>query len=391
MKKISDFELKGKRVLVRCDFNVPLDEKGNILDDLRIKETIPTIEYLIKRKAKIILMSHLGDPGGKAQDRLRLTKIRERLIEYLNLHIALAKDCIGSGIEKYEKGMAEGEILLLENLRFHKGEEADDDSFAKSLAKLGDIFLNEAFSVAHRRHASVVGITKYLPFAIGPLFEKEIKILSQVLENPARPLVVVIGGAKIESKTKVIEKFLKIADQVILGGEIVNTILGVKGILVGRPLPKKEILETVARIDLTNPKLHLPIDGVITLADFKKGLEEGYLREGALGKVRQDEGVFDIGPQTIDIFSKIIKDAKTIFWSGPPGMFEVKEFEKGTREISEAITRNHLAFRVAGGGDTISALNKFGIINRFAHISLGGGAMLSFLSGDKLPGLEALK
>ena len=391
MKTLKDFDFKGKRVLVRCDFNVPLDGKGNILDDFRVKKTIPTIDYLIKKEAKVILMSHLDDPGGRVVENLRLDKIQESLMEHLDLSVVKAKDCIGKEIEKWTEEMRSGEILLLENLRFHSEEEKNDENFAKELSKLGDIYINDAFGCSHRNHASIVGIPKYLPSGTGFLLEKEMKVLSNVLEKPWRPLVAIIGGVKIKTKIKVIEKFLEKADHLLLGGQIANTILEAKGILFGKPLPEPKTVESIKKIDLTNSKLHLPIDGIISLVDIETGLKENYLRKAALGQVRKEEKAYDIGPETIKIFSEIIKTAKMIVWNGPLGFFENEKFEKGTREIAEAIIRNHTAFKIAGGGETDSALEKFGLRDKFDHISTGGGAMLAFLGGEKLPGIEVLR
>lgn len=310
MKTLKDFNVKNKRVLVRCDFNIPLDEKENIADDFRIKQTIPTIEYLLKNEAKVILMSHLANNKS-------LFVIEERLEKYL-------------GSE---------EFTLLENLRFNKGEKENDDNFAKELAQLGDIYINDAFGVCHRKHASVVGVPKYLPSGAGFLLEKEIEVLSKVLKNPERPLVVIIGGNKIESKAKVIEQFLEKADYVLIGGRIAEQIK-----------------------DKSN-KLYIPVDS-------KNG--------------------FDIGPKTIKIFSEIIKKARTILWAGPLGKFEDSVYEQGTKKVAKLIVKNNQAFKIAGGGDTIFALTKFGLRDKFDHISTGGGAMLQFLSGEELPGLKAL-
>lgn len=391
MKTLKDFDVKNKRVLVRCDFNVPLDENGNILDDFRIQQTIPTIEYLIKRGAKIILMSHLGNPAGSVKENLRLTPVQDKLLEYLDVRITKSPDCVGRQAEKWSKEMKPGEILLLENLRFHKEEKENDDKFAKELSKLGDIYINDAFGACHRAHASVALVPKYLPSAAGLLLEKEIKVLSKVLTDPWRPFVAVIGGIKISSKIKVIEQFLKISDHVLLGGDVANTVLAAKGILLGKPLPEPEVMKKIERIDLTNPKLHLPLDGIISLAEIKDGFNEGYARTGAIGQVRREEKAYDIGPETIEVFSNIIKDAKMIILSGPPGMFEQKQFEKGTKEIAKAISKNYNAFKIAGGGETDSALRAFGLRDKFDHVSTGGGAMLGFLAGEKMPGIEALK
>ncbi len=311
-KTLKDFDVKNKRVLVRCDFNIPLDEKGNITDDFRIKQTLPTIEYLLRNKAKAILMSHL------AGDR-DLDVIWERVKKYLKTDIK--------------------EVVFLDNLRLNKGEKENSDEFAKELAALGDIYINDAFGVCHRKHASVVGIPKYLPSGAGFLLEKEIKVLSKVLKDPEHPLVVIIGGVKIESKMKVIERFLEKADYVLVGGKIAYN------------------------VNLTSSKLYLSVD-------YKNNL--------------------DIGPKTIEIFSKIIRKAKMIVWAGPVGKFEDPVYEQGTKQIAEEISKNDKAFKIAGGGNTIFALTKFGLRDKFNHISTGGGAMLQFLSGEELPGLKAL-
>lgn len=409
MKTLRDFNLKGKRALVRCDFNVPLTKSGEILDDFRIKNTIPTIEYLIEKGAKVILMSHLGRPKGKVIENLRLTPIQDRLMEYLDLSVTKAPDCIGPEIEDWTKKMQPGEILLLENLRFHKEETEGELNFARKLSKLADIYINDAFSASHRNHASVAGVSRYLPSGAGLLLEREIKILSNVLEKPRRPLVVIIGGIKIATKIKLIEHFLKTADHLLLGGEIANCILRAKGICLGKLFPESEILERIKNIKLTDPRLHLPIDGIISLDNLEKGLKAGFIRKGGIGTVRREEKIYDIGPETIKLFSRIIKGSeisfwkgpleyvrkektpKTILWNGPLGLFENERFEKGTKEIAEAIIRNHEAFKIAGGGETVFALNKFGLRDKFDHVSTGGGAMLAYLSGEKLPGIEALR
>lgn len=381
LRTIKELDINNKRVLVRCDFNVPLNKKGEIEDDFRIKETLPTIDYLIKNKAKIILMSHLGDLP------LRLDPIQERLKQYLGINIKKASDCLGRKVENYVSKMKEGDVLLLENLRFHKEEKENDEKFARELSKLGDIYLNDAFGVSHRAHASIAGPPKYLPAGAGLLLEKEIKILSRVLEDPWRPLIVIIGGVKIESKIKVIKQFLEKADHLLIGGKIANAILIVKGICVGKPWPSDEAIEEVEKFNLTSTKLHLPVDAI--LSPDKTG--QVYIRESAPGKVRNDELLLDIGPETIKMFSKIIKTAKMIVWSGPMGHFEQPLFEKGTQQIAEQIARNHRAFKVAGGGDTLFALSKFGLRDKFDHVSTGGGAMLSFLGNEELPGLKALE
>ncbi len=400
-KTIKGLDIKNKRVLVRCDFNVPLDysfsPSPKILDDFKIKQTVPTIKYLIKNKAKVVLISHLGNPeeGQKFTQHhfskkngagFSLKPIALRLKELLGKEVKFLDDCIDKEVEKQTMEMKIGEILLLENLRFHKEERENDRNFAKELSKLGDVYINDAFGCSHRAHASIVGIPEYLPSGAGLLFEKEVRILSKVLENPWRPLVVIIGGAKISTKSKFIKQFLEKADHLLIGGKIANTILIVKGICVGRPWPSEETVKEIREFNLTSTKLHLPIDAIVSPNDTGKI----YVRESAPGKVRKDELLLDIGPETVKIFSKIIEDAKMIIWSGPLGFFENPLFEKGTKDIAEKVVRNHQAFKIAGGGDTIFALSKFGLKDKFDHISTGGGAILQFLSGEELPGLKAL-
>ena len=344
MKTIKDFNFRNKRVLVRCDFNVPLDERGNLLDDFRIKQTIPTIEYLVKAGAKIILMSHLGRPEGKVVESLRSAPVQKKLTEYLKIDVANVRDCVGREVEDRVRQMQAGEILLLENLRFNKGEEENDENFAQELSQLGDIYINDAFGVCHRNHASIVGIPKYLPAGAGFLLEKEIKVFSDLMEKPEKPLMAIIGGTKVETKTKPIDKISEIAEFVLIGGLI-----------------KKEIKDKNIQFKYSQ-KIIGPVE------DIDKG---------------------DISLQTIDLFKNKIKMARTIFWNGPLGKIEEERYQKGTKEIAEAIIESD-AFSVAGGGETAEFINKIGLISKFNHVSTGGGAMLAFLSGEKLPGLEAL-
>jgi len=345
MKSIREFKVGGKRVLVRCDFNVPLDEERRILDDFRIKQTIPTIEYLIEKGAKIILMSHLGRPKGKIVEELRLTPIQDRLMEYLDLSVVKAPDCIGKDIEDWTHQMQPGEVLLLENLRFHPEEEENDENFAITLSKLGDLYINDAFGASHRAHASIVGIPRYLSSAAGFLLEKEVNCLTKLITKPKKPLVTIIGGKKVETKVKLIDKISEVADCVLIGGLI-----------------KKEIKEK--NIQLKYPqKIVEPVGEVA-------------------GK--------DLDPKTIEIFKERIAQAKTIFWNGPVGEIEKEEFSLGTKALAQAIAKSS-AFTIAGGGETVEFINRIGLSEKFNHLSTGGGAMLEFLSGEVLPGLQALE
>lgn len=386
MSNLKGFVFNNKKVLLRCDFNVPLSIKGEVLDDFRIKKSLATISFLIRKKAKVILISHLSGPEKGKKYSLKL--IVSSLEKLLNQEVRFATDCIGKKAENEVKKMKPGEVLLLENLRFYEEEEFGNLDFARKLAGLADIYINEAFSVSHRPHASITEIPKFLPSSIGFLFEKEIKVLSEIVEKPRRPLVAIIGGSKIGTKIKLIEYFLDKADHLLLGSKPAESILIVKGILIGRPLSiEEETLEKINRIVLTHPKLHLPVDGQMALPS----LEEDYFRIGSIGSLRKEEEVFDIGPETRDIFVEIIKSAKMIIWNGPLGMCEKEPFDQGTKDVAEAIIQNKDAFKVVGGGDTISVISKLGLEDQFDHVSTGGGAMLEFLSGRELPGIKALK
>lgn len=381
MKTLKDFQFKNKKVLLRVDFNLPLDEKGEILDDFRVEKTLPTINYLRKEGARIIILSHLG------KGEFSLKPVSEILEKMLGQKIFFLTEPLGERIFKKINEAEPGDIFLLENLRFYPEEEKNDPKFSKKLAQLGDFFINDAFSVCHREHASVVGIPRYLPAGAGLLLEKEIKVLSRVLEEPWHPFVAIIGGVKIESKLPVIKNLLSIADEILLGGEIANTLLRAKKITISKSLPEEEIIKIADGLELTNPKLHLPIDVLVSPEPSGKI----YIRESAPGMVRREEEIFDIGSETIEFFSEIIKKAKMIIWSGPLGLFENPLFERGTKEIADKIVRNHQAFKLAGGGDTLLALKKFKVRDKFDFVSTGGGAMLKFLAGEKLPGIEALK
>jgi len=346
MKTLRDFNFKDKRVLVRCDFNVPLNEKGDILDDFRIQKTLPTINYLTQKGAKIILMSHLDDPDGKIIENLRLTKVKDSLEKLLGETVLKPEDCVGKDVTEKSLSMKQEEIMLLENLRFHKEEEEGDLNFAKELSGSGDIYINEAFSACHRAHASIVGIAKYLPSGAGLLLEGEVEYLSKIIENPKNPMVAIIGGKKVETKAKFINRISELCNWVLISGLI-----------------EKEIKEK--KIELNNPeKIIKPVDEV--------------------------GGGLDIGPKTIKLFREKIIEAETIVWNGPFGKIEEKEFRKGTEEIVRAIIDSKV-FSVAGGGETVEFIRDLKLVDKFSHISTGGGAMLAFLSGEKLPGIAALK
>jgi phosphoglycerate kinase len=388
MKTLREIPLRNKVVLVRCDFNVPIF-KGKIEDDYRIRATIPTIKFLTRKGAKTVLLSHLDEPPPffsqkkfepKEIKKYSLEPVAGRLSRLLEKKVKFVKNCLGEEVETEIKKLKRGEVLLLENLRFYEEEKSADEKFAKRLASLAQVYLNDAFGTCHRAHASVYLLPRYLPSGAGLLLEKETKILSQIFKKPRRPLVGIIGGIKIESKIKVIKNFLEKGDRLLFGGKMAEAILKIKK---GESLSLgKETEKEVRDIDLKNEKIILPQDFVVS---FK-----GKKRIAFFDEIKKGEEIEDIGPKTIEIFSQTIKKAKTIFWSGPLGKYEDKNFEKGTKEIGKTITKNRSAFKIAGGGDTDSALLKFGLRKKFDFISTGGGAMLSFLSGEKLPGLEAL-
>lgn len=348
IKKIKDFDFCGKRVLVRCDFNVPIKE-GKILDDFRIKTALPTIKFLVEKKAKIILISHFGDPEGKVVEELRLDPVAKHLEKLLNKKVLKLSACLGEEVEKAVFSLKEGEILMLENIRFCPEEENNDLNFAEKLSQLGEIFINEGFSVSHRQHASVVSIPKFLPSGIGFLFEKEIFNLEKFLKEYKKPLVVLVGGKKIKDKAPLVEKFSEIADWILINHLISDQMKKIN-LKVNQP-----------------EKVLSPIDGI----------------NGENGSFK------DIGPKTIKIFKEKIKKAKSIFWNGPFGKVEEKKFQRGTKEIVKAIIKSK-AFSLIGGGETLEFTNFLGVTEKFSFASTGGGALLKFLAGEKLPGLEAL-
>ena len=388
MRTLRDFNFKNKRVLVRVDFNVPLGNDGRVdgKEDWRLEAALPTIHYLLGQKAKIILLAHLGRPGGKIVESLRLDPIAQRLEELLNQPVVKLDDCLGQEVEERLKNIQAGEIFLLENLRFQAGEKNNQSDFAQQLAKLGEIYVNDAFGTIHRAHASIVGLPQYLPHRAGLLLEKEIKALSKVLLQPVHPLVVIIGGVKISTKIKVIKNFLKQADNLILGGALANTVIRAKGFAIGKSVVEEEIVDEVKKLELTNTKLHIPVDVVASI----DAQGQAPSRIVPVGKTKEKEMILDIGPDTIQLFNRIISQAKMIVWNGPMGVFEVAKFASGSRAVARVVAQSS-AFSVVGGGDTITLLEQLNLISQIGHISTGGGAMLRFLAEEKLPGLEALE
>ncbi len=375
--KLRDLNVKKRRVLVRVDFNVPL-KKNNILDDSRIKASLKTINYLIKKKAKVILISHLGDPQGRRSRDLSLSNVVKRLSSLLKRKVYFARDCVGNKVKNCVDSLNFGEVVLLENLRFHKGEEANDLKFARELASLADVFVNDAFSVSHRSHASVASIAKFLPSCAGFLLEKEVENLSRI-NHAKHPFVVVIGGKKISTKIRLIKNLLNKAECILVGGAMMFTFYKSNKINVGKSFVENSQLN-LAKSLLKNSKnkIVLPID-VSTNHGARK-----------YNKLLNNDVGLDIGPETAEIYSEIISRAGTVVWNGPLGMFEIERFSKGSREIAKAVINNKHCFSIVGGGETLELINKLKL-KGFSHVSTGGGAMLSFLEGSKLPGLKALE
>ncbi len=386
MKLLRDIDVAQKRVLVRVDFNVSLDANSRVLDDFRLRAALPTIKYLKEQGAKIILMTHLNRPNGQVRPEFSLAPVKERLEELLGQPIVLAPDCVGEQVLSMAQSLSGGEVLMLENLRFHPEEEKNDVDFAKQLALLGEVYINDAFGVSHRAHASVAAITRFLSSGAGLLLAKEIDNLSRTRDGAEHPLCIILGGAKISTKIKLIQNFLGKAEDMILGGALANTILHAKGIAIGRSFVEKTVLPELEDLEITNTKIHLPVDAV--LCSGKEG--DGVCRVGPVGKVAQDEIIFDIGPDSEDLFCRVISRAKMIIWNGPMGLFEKEAFTGGTLAVANAIA-NSGAFSVVGGGETVAFLEEKKMVDKFSFVSTGGGAMMEFLSGEELPGISALE
>jgi len=384
MKFLRDFSFENKRTLVRADFNVSLKD-GQIVSDFRIRAVLPTIKHLIQKKAKIILLSHFGRPKD-SEEQYSLKVVSQRLSKLLGQEVGFLNDCIGLEIEEKVKDLKPGQVVLLENLRYHDQEQENDSEFAKKLARLGEIYVNDAFGVVHRAHASIVGLPKYLPSCAGMLLEKEIKNLSRVLDEPEHPLAVIIGGIKISTKIGVIKEFLESADHLILAGALANTVISAKGIAIGKSIVEEKMVEEVKRLNLTNTKLHIPVDVIASSDPSGKSSS----RIAPTGNIEKEEMILDSGPDTNHMFESIISQSKMIVWNGPMGLFEVEEFASGSRAIAEAVAQSK-GFSLIGGGDTITLLEQLNLLDKIDHVSTGGGAMLKFLARDKLPGIEALK
>ena len=392
-KTIRDIQVAGKRVLVRVDFNVPLDAEGHITDDTRIKAAIPTIRYLLDQGAAVILMSHLGRPNGQVVESMRLTPVAQRLSELLGRPVQMAPDCVGPEVEALAKALQPGQVLLLENLRFHKEEEKNDPNFARQLASLGDIYVNDAFGTAHRAHASTEGITHYLPGVAGFLMEKEINFLGSALENPRRPFAAIIGGAKVSDKIAVLERLINMVDSLLIGGGMANTFLKAEGHEIGDSLVEESKLdvarELIMKAHQKGLEFLLPID-VVVADRFAPDANSKVVDHN---EVLPGWRIMDIGPATIAVFRQALEGAETIVWNGTLGVAEMPAFAKGTNAIIETLVERTRegATTIVGGGDSAAAVEQAGVAEEMTHVSTGGGASLEFLEGRVLPGVAALQ
>ena len=385
---VEDIDVKGKKVLVRCDFNVPLDADCNITDENRIVGALPTIEYLVNNGAKVILCSHMGKPKGEPKPELSLAPVAKRLSEKLGKEVIFAADdnVVGENAKAAVAAMNEGDVVLLENTRYRAEETKNVDTFSKDLASLADLFVNDAFGTAHRAHCSNVGVTEYIkPAVAGYLIEKEIQFLGNAVNTPVRPLVAILGGSKVSSKISVIENLLKKVDKLIIGGGMAYTFMAAQGKTTGTSLLEPDYIDYAKKmIDEAGDKLILPVDTVVT-QDFDNEapsqVVQGNIPEGWMG--------LDIGPKSIELFKEVLADAKTVVWNGPMGVFEMPNFAKGTNEIA-ALLADLDATTIIGGGDSVAAVNQAGLGDKMSHISTGGGASMEFLEGKELPGIAAL-
>ena len=388
-KTISDIDVTGKKVLVRVDFNVPLDEYQNITDDTRIEAALPTINFLLKHNTAVILMSHLGRPKGEDKSTFSLKPVAKRLEEIIGKKVQFTHDCIGEEAKRAAENLKPGEILLLENTRFHPEEKKNDPEFAKELASLGDIFVNDAFGTAHRAHASNVGVAEYIPSVLGFLVEKEIEFLNKALINPQKPYTAILGGAKVSDKIDLIKQLLDKADSILIGGAMMYTFLKALGYKVGKSLVEDDkipaALEIMERAKKKGISLYLPEDTVVA----KEMAEGAEFHSVPIDAIPDNMIGLDIGILTVRKYAEIIKLSKTVIWNGPMGMFEISSFSHGTKGIARAVAACP-GITIIGGGDSAAAIEKFGFADKVSHISTGGGASLEYLSGKELPGIAII-
>ena len=392
MRSVRDLDASGKRVLVRVDFNVPI-HGGVVADDARIRAALPTIRLLMDQGARVILASHLGRPKGTVVDGLRMAPVAARLTRLLGETVAFADDCIGPSVARAIEALEPGRVLILENLRFHPQEEGDDPAFAAALAANADVYVNDAFGTAHRAHASTVGVARLLPGYAGLLLEREVAVLSNLLDHPEHPFVGIIGGAKVSDKLGVIEHLLPKVDALVLGGGMANTFLLAEGFSVGRSLAERELVEEARRIMVSASRAGVPIFLPLDVMVADEVRDDARHRVVSVESVDRDEAIVDIGPATIRATTSLLEAAKTVFWNGPLGVFEIPQFAAGTDAIARDLARctAHGATVVAGGGESIAAITRLDLAARFSHLSTGGGASLEFIEGRDLPGVAVLR
>lgn len=382
---VRDVDWRGKTALVRVDFNVPMKD-GRVADDTRIRAALPTIQYLRDHGAKVVLLSHLGRPDGKPNSKFSLMPVSERLGELMKVPVPFAADCVGPVAESAVKMLGSGEVVLLQNVRFHPEEETNDSGFAARLAKLGDTFVNDAFGTAHRAHASTEGVAHHLPAVAGLLMEKEITVIGKALEDPRRPFVAIVGGAKVSSKLAVLQNLIDRVDRLLIGGGMANTFLKARGLEVGRSLLEEELVPTAKHLLGSGEKILLPTD-VVATTDLS---DSGIASIRTVEEVGKDEIIADIGPRTIEGFAIEIGAAGTVLWNGPMGIFENPRFAEGTLAVAGAMADSH-ATTIVGGGESVQAVEQAGLADRLSHVSTGGGASLEFIEGKILPGVAALR
>lgn len=389
-KSVRDVDVHGKRVFCRVDFNVPIEE-GKITDDTRIRAALPTIQYLVEQGARVILASHLGRPKGKVVEKFRLTPVAERLSEYLHQPVLKVDEVTGSEVEEKVSSLKNGEVLLLENVRFHPGEEKNDPDLAKAFSGLADLYVNDAFGAAHRAHASTAGVAEFLPAVAGFLMQKEIETLGRALSDPERPFTAIIGGAKVKDKIGVIENLLDKVDHLIIGGGLAYTFVHAKGYEIGKSLFEAEKVELakefMKKAEEKGVRMYLPID-VVVVNEF--GPDPSVVKTVDIDQIPSDMEALDIGPKTRELFSDVVKASKLVIWNGPMGVFEYDRFAVGTNAVAEAVAKSE-ATSIIGGGDSAAAIKKSGLADEVDHISTGGGASLEFLEGKELPGVAVLQ
>jgi phosphoglycerate kinase len=388
-KTVKDVDVKGKRVFCRVDFNVPMKD-GQVTDETRIRAALPTIQYLVEQGAKVLLASHLGRPKGQAVEELRLTPVAKRLSELLGKDVKKTDEAYGDSVKSEIDSMNEGDVLLLENVRFYPGEEKNDPELAKAFAELADVYVNDAFGAAHRAHASTEGIAKYIPAVSGFLMEKELEVLGKALSNPERPFTAIIGGAKVKDKIGVIDNLLEQVDNLIIGGGLAYTFVKAQGHEIGKSLLEEDKIDLaksfMEKAKAKGVNFYMPVDAIVA-DDFSA---DANTKAVAIEEIPSDWEALDIGPKTAETYRDVIQKSKLVIWNGPMGVFEIDKFAEGTKAVAQALADANDTYSVIGGGDSAAAVEKFGLAEKMSHISTGGGASLEFMEGKQLPGVVAL-